>query len=260
MPEFRIEPIIQTVTNGIKDGEKSAKKEEYHVIDKVTDKVLGSFSINPKSIRVVNYLDIDRGKLYDTLINKVLNAGGKRVKLPYPNEYEEVYSIYAEEGKNLTIDEKNCFAAKVLDFLKELSDKNKRPIVLNKGGVPDSVNLAAIESEEYVAVPRMRNPIMGEKGGRLIDGKEMSKIVQVIRSLKYGWENRFNQKTFDRVNKYLDNNNIDSLVYAEYAVHPKLKRPNLMTILQMTGVRVNRVLNRANNNFNKVKAALNREK
>ncbi len=231
-------------TTGCKNA-KCAKGAEglYNAVDTTTGKFLGSIDVRPDNTHCVGYLDLDRSKLYETLNQRELSVGGKKVKLPYAQEYEDVYRVIGEEGANLNSEEQQWFAIHVIQLLKNLSSKFKRPIVLRKGRVPNSMIIGAIERENYVAIPHGKSKIRGYKGGRTIDGKEMSNRYQYLMSEKNGWENRFNEQTYNNVNRYLENNDIDSLVYAEYAVHPKVKRPNLITAVKEFFLDTKRIFN-----------------
>ena len=189
--------------------------------------------------------------MYDTLNTRYLSSGGKKVKLPYAQEYENVYNVVGEEGANLNSEEQSLFATNGIWFLKNLSDKFKRPIVLRRSRVPNSMIVGAIEREDYVAITQGKfGGITGYKGGRAIDGKEMSNRYQYLMSEKNGWENRFNDQTYNNVNRYLENNDVDSLVYAEYAVHPKVKRPNLITAVKEFFIDTKRIFNEIRSNIN----------
>lgn len=214
---------------------KCAKGAEglYNAIDTKAGRFLGAFDVRFNNIHNVSYLDIDRSPLYDTLNAGYLWDGGKRkVKLPYTKEYESLYDIYSDIQSDIGQKGQMLFAQYSLALLKNISDKFKRPIVLTKSHVPNSMTLAAIESRNYVGIPEVRIGRYGYDPMRAIDGDEMGDRCLYLKHVKNGRENRYNEKTYKNVNKYLEKNGIDSLVYAEYAVHPKIKRPNLKTAIK----------------------------
>lgn len=236
---------------------KCAKGAEglYNTIDTTTGQFLGSIDVRPSNTHWIGYLDLDRSQLYDTLNQRYLSVGGKKVKLPYAQEYENVYEVIAKEETNLNSEEQQWFAWKGLELLKNLSDRFKRPIVFQKHRVPNSMKIAAIENEDFVAIAKARYGIVGYESKRAIDGKEMSNRYQYLMSKKNGWENRYNEQTYKNVDKYLENNEIDSLVYAECAIHPKVKRPNLITAVKEffidTKCKFNEIRSNINENLNK---------
>lgn len=232
---------------------KCAKGAEglYNAVDTTTGKFLGSIDVEPDNTHTLGYLELDRSSLYDTLNKGYLCVGGKSVKLPYDKEYEKVYNIVAHEGEKLNSEEQQWFAWKGLELLQSISDKFKRPITLQKKYVPNSMVVGAIESENYVAIPRTRRyGLVGTKSKRTIDGKEMRNRYHYLMSEKNGWENRYNEQTYSNVNRYLENNDIDSLVYAEYAVHPKVRKPNLATAVREFFMDQKRIFNEIRNNIN----------
>ncbi len=231
---------------------KCAKGAEglYNAVDTTTGKFLGSIDVRPGNSRSVGYL-LDRLRLYETLNQRELSVGGKKVKLPYAEEYENVYDVFAKEGKNLNSEEQRWFSTQAIELLKNLSDKFKRPIVFERGGlVPNSMKLSAIGSCDFVAIPRDAG--LYKKSRRAIDGQEMGKRCYY---LTYG-NGGYNEQTYKKVDKYLENNNINSLVYAEYAVHPKVKRPNLITAVKEFFIDTKRIFNEVSNN---IQTNLNKE-
>ena len=219
---------------------KCAKGAEglYNAVDTTTGKFLGSIDVRPDNSRSVGYL-LDRLRLYETLNKRELSVGGKKVKLPYAEEYENVYDVFAKEGKYLNSEEQELFSIRGIALLKNLSDKFKRPIVFERGksAVPNSMRLSAIRSRNFVAIPRDAG--LYKKSRRAIDGEEMEKRCYY---LTYG-NGGYNEQTYKKVDKYLENNNIYSLVYAEYAVHPKVKRPNLITAVKEFFLDTKRIFN-----------------
>lgn len=232
---------------------KCAKGAEglYNAVDTTTGKFLGSIDVTPNHSVQLSYLGTEYRELSKTLHRSgYLYADGKTVKLPYSKEYENVYDIVADEGENLNSEEQRWFSTQAIELLKNLSDKFKRPIVLRGGLVPNSMKLSAIGSCDFVAIPRSAR--WDEKIGRAIDGQEMGKRCYY---LTYG-NGGYNEQTYKKVDKYLENNNINSLVYAEYAVHPKVKRPNLITAVKEFFIDTKRIFNEVSNN---IQTNLNKE-
>jgi len=237
---------------------KCAKGAEgtYNVCDTETGRFLGSIKVTPRQIDGLADNGADYTELSNTLHRSgYLRADGKTVKLPYSKEYNNVYSILAYEDENLTSEEQKMFARESIELLKNLSDKFKRPIVLERHFVPGSMKLYAITSHDFVAIPYCDSAFGSDRkwyeSGHSIDGKEMGKRCNYFIS----GNGVYSEQTYMNIDRYLKKNDIYSLIYAEYAVHPKVRKPGLITAtkeLYMDAKRIfGKILRNINNALNK---------
>lgn len=235
----RLPEVLFYKTTGCKKA-KCAKCAEglYYAIETKTGKNLGSFGLSMEDISWSHGLGtIDYSKLCETVQSSYLYTGArkehKRVKLPYNKEYETLYNVEAYQGEDLNKEQQWRFAHYGLQFLKNISDKFKHPIILKNCTTPEPIKLRAIGTGEFISIPRSYSIHDSFKQGRSISGKEMSDRCAFLTSNEgEGIGSIYNEQTYKNVDKYLKNNDSNALVYAEYAVHPESKKPDLKTAIK----------------------------
>jgi len=241
----RLPNVLFYKTSGCKKaGCEKCVNGFYKAIETKTGKELGSFELSTANINSCRHGFLDYSELIKAIQSSNLYTGAgkehRRVKLPYHKEYGTLYDVIAYQGKDLNAEQQWIFAHYSLNFLKNISDKFKHPIMLHNCLTPDSMKLHAIKTGEFVSIPNesyFRNYTF--KQGRSISGKEMSDRCTYLTSCEgEDFVSGYNERTYKNVNKYLENNDSNTLVYAEYAVHPESKKPNLKTAIKEFFIRL----------------------